>query len=186
MRNLPLCDVEEIDELAWPENHQEITLTSPALRVMTDFTQEKPLVISESVSAHETEKLMLNAHVRLKIVLDKEQHFLGVVSLTDIFHQEIMKKVANGYVHDDLLVTDFMQPKSELKAIDFSDLASAKVGDILETLKTNGQRHCLVIDKDKHRIRGVVSASDLVRKLKLNIDLKFPPTFLEIFNTVHG
>ncbi|PCI60201.1 MAG: histidine kinase [Gammaproteobacteria bacterium] len=186
MRSLSLCDVEQVDELAWPENYQEITLNSPALLVLTDFKKHKPLVIDEDVSAHDTEQLMMHAHVRLKIVVDKDNKFLGVVSLMDINHQEIMKKVAAGYKHDDLLVTDFMQPKSALKAIDFNDLKNAHVGDILETLKTNGERHCLVINREKHNIRGVVSASNLVRTLKLEFDLSYPPSFVEIFNLIHA
>ncbi len=184
MRNLNLCDVEQIDELVWPENYQEINLRSPALRVLTDFKKNIPSVIGEDVCAHETEQMMLKAHVRLKIVVDGASKFLGVVGLVDITHQEIMKKIAKGHQHDELLVSDFMQPKSELKAIDFADLEQATVGDILETLKTNGERHCLVINKQKHNIRGVVSASDLVRMLKLNIDLSRPPSFLEVFNVI--
>lgn len=186
MRTLSLCHVEEIDELAWPENHQKINLQSSALSVFTDFKKHKPLVIDGDLSAHEAEQLMLNAHVRLKIVLDQKNKFLGVVSLTDISHQEIMKKVANGHYHDDLLVTDFMQSKSSLKAIDFEELQNANVGDVLQTLKANGQRHCLVIDRNKHYIRGVVSASDLVKTLKLDVDLSSPPTFIDIFNIIHN
>jgi len=186
MRSLTLCDVEEVDELAWPEDFQEIGLHSPAIITLTDFKKHKPLVIDEKVSAHDAEQLMFKAHVRLKLVVDSNNKFLGVVSLTDINHQEIMKKVASGFDHDELLVTDFMQPKSQLKAIDFADLQNATVGDILETLKTNGERHCLVINKEKHNIRGVVSASDIVRMLKIEIDLSLPPSFVEIFNVVHN
>ncbi len=186
MRSLPLYDVEQVDELVWPENYKEITLQSSALLALTDFKEHKPLVIEDSVSAHEAEQLMRHAHVHLKIVVDKEDHFLGIVSLSDICHQEIMKKVAGGFEHDELLVTDFMQPKTALKAISFADLEHATVGDLLETLKANGHRHCLVVDRENHKIRGVVSASDLVRMLKLKIDLSFPPTFIEIFKAVHN
>jgi DeoR family transcriptional regulator, catabolite repression regulator len=186
MRSLTLWDVEQVDELAWPENYQEINLNSPAMLALTDFKKHKPFVIEEDVSAHKTEQLMRNAHVRLKIVVDKTSNFLGIVGLTDIHHQEIMKKVASGHKHGELLVTDFMHPKADLKAIDFADLKNANVGDLLETLKTNGERHCLVIDRDQHHIRGVVSSSDLVRMLKLNIDLSLPPSFVEVFKVVHS
>ncbi len=186
MRSLPLYAVEQVDELVWPENYKEITLHSSALLALTDFKEHKPLVIEDTVNAHEAEQLMRHAHVHLKIVVDKDDKFLGIVGLSDICHQEIMKKVASGFEHDELLVTDFMHPKSALKAIDYSDLEHASVGDLLETLKTNGQRHCLVIDRENHKIRGVVSASDLVKMLKLKIDLSLPPTFIEIFNVVHS
>ena len=186
MRSLDLYDVEQVDELAWPENYQEVTVNSPADVVLTDFKKHKPFVIDEGVSAHQTEQLMMNAHVRLKIVVDKENKFVGIISLTDIHHQEIMKRVAAGHSHDELLVTDFMQPKSALKAIDYADVMHASVGDLLETLKANGERHCLVVNKNEHNIRGVISASDIVRTLKLNFDLTAPPTFVDIFKTVHG
>ncbi len=186
MRSLTLYNVEQVDKLAWPENYQEINLDSPALLALTDFKKNKPLVIEETVSAHEAEQLMLRAHVHLKLIVDKNKKFVGVVSLNDIAQQEILKKIASGYSQNELLVADFMQSKISLKAIDYADLQFATVGDILETLKTNGERHCLVVNREKHNIRGVVSASDLVRMLKLNIDLSLPPSFVEIFNVVHN
>ncbi len=186
MRTLSLCNVEKIDELAWPENYQEINLQSSALLVFTDFEEHKPLALDSELSAHEAEQLMLNAHVHLKIVLDQNNKFIGIVSSDDISHQEIMKKVANGYYHDDLQVSDFMQSKSSLKAIDFDELQNASVGDVLQTLKVNGQRHCLVMDRINHHIRGVVSASDIVRTLKLRVDLSLPPSFIDIFNLIHS
>jgi CBS domain containing-hemolysin-like protein len=186
MRSLPLYNVEQVDELVWPENYKEITLHSSALLALTDFKEQKPLVIEETVKAHEAEQLMRHAHVHLKIVVDKEDKFVGIVSLADICHQEIMKKVASGFELDELLVTDFMISKADLKAIDYADLEHASVGDLLETLKSNGQRHCLVVEREAHKIRGVVSASDLVRMLKLKIDLSLPPTFIEIFEVVHA
>ena len=185
MKTLTLCDVEQIDELAWPEDFQDINLMSSAKCVFTDFKKSKPLVINESINAHQAEQLMMNAHVRLKLVVDSSNKFLGVVSLTDINHQEIMKRIASGADHDELLVTDFMRAKSTLKAIDYDDLKTASVGDLLQTLQTNGERHCLVLDKENHNIRGVISASDLVRMLKLHFDLTLPPSFVDIFNIIN-
>ncbi len=185
MRTLNLFNVEAVDELAWPENYQEINLNSSALLVFTDFKKHKPLVIDGNLNALKAEKLMMNAHVRLKIVLDNNNRFIGVVSLSDISHQEIMKKVASGDKHDDLSVSDFMQTKALLKAISYEELKSSSVGDVLQTLKANGERHCLVIDKDEHNIRGVISTSDLVRILKLHIDLSLPLSFVDIFNLIH-
>lgn len=187
MRTLNLFNVEEVDELAWPDNYQAINLDSSALLVFTDFKKHKPLVIDGDLKAHEAEQLMMNSHVRLKIVLDENGHFIGVVSLLDISHREIVKKVARGYAHDDLQVIDFMQTKASLNAIDYAELKTSSVGDILQTLKANGEsHHCLVIDKEQHNIRGVISTSDLVRRLKLHIDLSLPPSFVDIFNLIHS
>ena len=185
MNTLNLFDVEQVDELSWPQPQDTIDLRSSALTVFTDFTEHKPLVIDGDFEAHEAEKLMVNAHVRLKIVLNSKGDFIGVVSLSAISHRNIVKKVASGIDHDDLVVSDFMEAKADLKAIDYAELKISSVGDVLQTLKTNGKRHCLVVDRKSHSIRGVISTSDLVRTLKLDVDLTLPLSFGNVFDHIN-
>ena len=79
-----------------------------------------------------------------------------------------------------------MQAKSELKAIDYADLRISSVGDVLQTLKESGKRHCLVIDKEAHSICGVISTSDLELALKSDVDLTLPLSFGNVFNLTHA
>jgi CBS domain containing-hemolysin-like protein len=184
VKKLTLHAVEAVDELAWPENHHEYTLHSSALDVFTDFKSIKPLVIEASSSAVEVERLMKKAHVRLKIVIDKNQHFIGLVSYNSLNSQEMVKKLVKGESRENLMVTDFMIPKSKLKAIAYTDIANAKIGDVIETLKVAGQQHCLVIDRKDHTIRGVLSANDIAKKLHLAIDVSTPTSFASIFEAI--
>jgi CBS domain containing-hemolysin-like protein len=184
VKKLTLHAVEAVDELAWPANHQEHSLHSPALDVFTDFKNVKPLVIDAHSSAVEVESLMKKSHVRLKLVIDKKQHFIGLVSYDSLNSQEIVKKLVKGDVRENLLITDFMIPKSKLKAIAYADIVNAKIGDVIETLKVAGQQHCLVIDRKDHTIRGVLSANDIAKKLHLAIDVSTPTSFASIFEAI--
>ena len=184
VKKLTLHAVEAIDELAWPANYQEFTLRSPALHVFTDFKNLMPLVIESNTKATDVEFLMKKAHVRLKLVIDKHEKFLGLISFDSLNHQEIVKKQADGHHRDNLLISDFMIPKSQLKAIDYADIVHAKIGDIIETLKAAGQQHCLVVDREHHTIRGVLSANDIAKRLKLDIDVSTPTSFASIFEVI--
>jgi hypothetical protein len=86
----------------------EISEDSPCLNVFTDFKIHRPLVIESSTRAYLVEELMLKAHVRLKLVVEKDGHFL------------------HGYTY----------------------------------------QHCLVIDTNSNRVRGLISVSDIARRLK--------------------
>ena len=184
MKNLALYETESIDELAWPTDHQDLTVESPAIDVFTDFAVHKPLVIEASTSAHDALLLMQKTHVRLKLVVDSNNHFLGVVSLETLNRQEIVKKISEGYVKEDLQVTDFMQQKSALKAFDYKDILQAKIGDIVDSLQHSGFQHCLVIDREQHQIRGIFSASDITRKLHLPIDITNRSSFYNVYRAI--
>lgn len=185
MKKLNLYAVENIDQLAWPENSQDISIKSPALTIFTDFTHNEPLVIEQSTLAIDVEHLMKQAHVRLKLVIDDAEQFIGLVSSELLNHQEIMKKVAQGFIREQLNVTDFMLEKSQLKAIDYQDLCHSRIGDVVETLHDAGQQHCLVVDHLTHSIRGVLSANDIAKRLKLGLDVSTATSFSSIFKAIY-
>ncbi|MFT4941907.1 MAG: CBS domain-containing protein [Paraglaciecola sp.] len=186
MKNLALYNVNQLDQLAWPEKYQGITLDSPAMAVFTDFKKSKPLVIQDDAPASDVERRMIEERVRLKIVLDEANKFVGVISLDDLNSQEVIKRIASGIERSELLVSNFMRSKDQLKVILLSELVNATVYDVVEMLKTNGLQHCLVVDDTAHQIRGIVSASDLARGLGIAMNLRVSPTFFDIFNGMYS
>ena len=185
MRKLAFYDTETIAELAWPQANQKITRNSPATKVFTDFVEYEPFVIEASMSALEAERLMQQTHVRLKFVVDGNNHFLGVVSLDDLGTQEVMKKLSEGYQREELLVADFMRPRSMMKAFSYAEISTATIGEIINSLQGSGHQHALVIDRESHKIRGIISSSDIARKLKLPIDISNKSSFSHIFAVVN-
>ena len=83
-------------------------------------------------------------------------------------------------------MTDFMQPRSRLKAFNYQELEEAVIGDVVEALKYSGQQHYLVLDRETHKIRGIFSSSDIARKLHLAIDIQNRSSFLHIFEAIHA
>ena len=57
--------------------------------------------------------------------------------------------------------------------------------DVVETLKNNGLNHCLVIDLNNNKIRGLISSSDIARKLHLAINIDTKTSFIKIFEAIH-
>jgi CBS domain containing-hemolysin-like protein len=185
MKKLDFYSVDNVEALAWPTKPELISVDSSAIEVFTDFQANQPLVIDADTRALDAQKFMLQAHVRLKIVVDENNHFLGLISLDDLNSQEIIKHVSKGDNRDELIVTDFMRPKSELQAFNYAAIQKASIMDVIQALKETGQQHCLVVDFKENKIRGIISASDISRKLKLPLDIRNNSSFLSIFNVLH-
>jgi CBS domain containing-hemolysin-like protein len=185
MKNLKLVTLENIDHIVTPADFEKVTLDSPAKKIFTDFKQFSPLVIEENTKAIDALKLMRKAHVHLKIVMSNNSNFVGVISSFDISEQQIMHKVATGYAREDILVNDLMLPRNDLLAFSIQELEHSTVNDVIEALKQNGLRHCLVIDSENHHIRGLISSSDIARKLHIPIEINTNVTFAKIFNAVN-
>lgn len=184
MKALKLYPTIEVDELAWPEEVEGLTTDSPALLFFTDFDRVKPLVVEANLSAIEVKKLMQKSHVQLKFVLDDANHFIGVVSAEDLTDRRIVQKVSEGSKREDLSITDLMTPKRDLKALDYLEVERATIGEVIDKLKDSGAQHCLVIDRRRHKIRGIFSASDISRKLHLPIDIPDKSSFYKVFSEV--
>lgn len=185
MKAIALYEADQIHHLVWPENVQQLTLKSPADAVFTDFLHHQPLVLGSDTLAVEAEQIMRRSHVRLEIVLNCRQEFVGVVALEDLSESEIIKKVAMGLPRDELRVADMMRRRQQLRVFDYQDLVRMTVADVLEVLKQYGHQHCLVGEREPQLIRGILSASDVARKLKVDIAIAQPPKFAELYRALH-
>jgi len=182
MRKLHLYPASHYEEMVWPEEIDSLSLETPALDFFTDFKSNRPLVIESSVSAIEVQKLMKKAHVRLKFVINPQYQFLGVVSTDDLVDRLIVQKTSEGFKREEIAVTELMRPKKNLSTLDYNELSRATIGDVIIALKDSGQQHCLVVDKDSNKIRGIFSASDISRKLHLSIDIQEKSSFYKVFS----
>lgn len=179
-----LYSLEPTDQLAWPDANADFSLDSPALYALTDFRYHQPHFVSADDSASAVEQAMLRAHVRLQLVVDQQQNFLGLIALEDLNSQEILKRVAAGFDRQMLSARDFMRPRNTLCALDYQELQRATVRDLVETLKDNEHQHYLVVDRNQQQIRGVISASDLARKLQLEIKIHQRSSFVEVYKAL--
>lgn len=184
MKKLNFETIRDLEVLSYPKDPEELTLASPAVNFFTDFEKVKPLILDGDTDADTARQMMLKSHVRLKLVVDDNYKFIGIVSLDDISDQKITATQNKLNKRGQILVSDLMVGKSNLRAFDYSQIINSTIEDVIEHLKSNGQQHCLVVDRASNKIRGIFSASDISRKLGLPVNIQDQSSFYKVFSAV--
>ena len=184
MKTLALYAVEAIDHLVQPADFDGTTLNSPALAVVTDFKHSQPNMLSAAAKARDALTMMQQEHSRLKLVVDNSGELVGLLHLEQLSEQALMRHVAFGANRDDICVADVMRPRERIKALAYQQLQHCSIADVVNTLQSSGEQHCVVVDRQSHQIRGVISAQDIARRLKVQLNIAQAPTFLHIFDSL--
>jgi CBS domain containing-hemolysin-like protein len=163
---------------------ERVGLDNPALDVMTDFRRMTAFIATPGDTISQAEERMIRRKVRLLFVMDGHDQVAGLVTSTDIHGEKPLQVVqSRGIRRDEVLVADIMTPVDRLEAVDFDDLAHASVGHVLETLKSCGRQHALVIEHTdgKQMVRGLLSLSQLCKQLGVVVEAaEVARTFTEI------
>ena len=163
---------------------ERVGLENPALDVMTDFRRLTAFIATPGDTITQAEERMIRRKVRLLFVMDTLDRVAGLITSTDIQGEKPLKIVqSRGIRRDEVLVADIMTPVDRLEAVDFDDIAHARVGHVLETLKARGRQHALVIEHTEGRqmVRGLLSLSQLCKQLGVVVETtEVADTFLEI------
>lgn len=155
---------------AQPKAAAAVTLASPALDVMTDLAQVRAATIAPETRLDKAEQAMIQQGVRSLFVVSEFPCVDGLVTATDLMGEKPVRLVNQRNVErQDLSVADVMTKLSMLDALDYDELKSATVGDVVTTFKKVGQTHLLVVqvatNKGPARIRGVISITQMERQL---------------------
>lgn len=162
-----------------------VALDDPAVAVMTDFQKVTALTIDPDVGVDTAERVMRRRNVRMLLVVDAENHVLGIITSNDMFGERTLQCIdARGIAREDALVRDIMTPQDRLEVIAMDDVLHAHVGNVVATLKANGRRHAVVVDaaaSGRQTVRGVFSASQIARQLGESVEItEIAQTFAEI------
>ena len=161
-----------------------VGLDNPALDVMTDFRRLTAFIATPGDTIQQAEERMRRRKVRLLFVMDAQDRVAGLVTSTDIHGEKPMQVVqGRGIRRDEVLVADIMTPVERLEAVDYDDIAHARVGHVLETLKARGRQHALVIEHTSggQMVRGLLSLSQLCKQLGVTVETtEVADTFTEI------
>ena len=186
MKTLTYVSTKNVNELTWPTTVENSTLYSSALSVFTDFQNAGPRVIESSTPADELVHLMRKEHVRMKIVVDENNQFIGIISLEDLSEDVFIKQVANGFKRSELMVADLMRSKEVLLALSYTSLKHSDIESLLFSQRNNSLQHLLVIDEETKAIRGLVSSNDVARQLRLDIDVSYSSFEQTYQSAIHG
>lgn len=187
-KRLPTLPLSDIDTIQQPECETHIDMHSPARHVLTDFTRTRPFMIEQSTPLGTAREMMKRAHVRLKLVIDRDEQFRGLISFTDLLSVKVMQATEKSRLTPkELTVADVMTPRADLHAIDVQHFNHASIGDVLLTMKTYGDQHVLVVDDRKRCVCGIVSSSDIARALHVPVDISERAcSFAQIYQAVRG
>ena len=163
---------------------ERVELDNPALDVMTDFRRLTAFIATPGDTIKQAEERMIRRKVRLLFVMDSHDRVAGLITSTDIHGEKPLQVVqSRGIRRDEVLVADIMTPVELLEAVDYDDIAHARVGHVLETLKARGRQHALVIEHTEGRqmVRGLLSLSQLCKQLGVTVETtEVANTFIEI------
>lgn len=152
----------------------QVSLDSPAIDVMTDLTMVRAETVSPNTPLDDAEAKMIAGGVRLLFVTNAMNHVIGIITSKDFSGERILHLINDSNTaRKDLIVRDIMTAQHKIDVLEMGDVATARVGDLVETLKRMGRQHALVIDRstDGHQtIRGVLSTSQISRQLGESID----------------
>jgi CBS domain-containing protein len=170
--------------LQTPSAHVE--LGDPAVRVMTDLNEVMAVTIGPEKTVEAARERMIRHSVRLLLVIDDQESVLGLVTATDILGEKPLQFIQkSGGRREDVLVSNIMTPQEKLEVLYMQDVAAAKVGHVVATLKKCGRQHALVVDTEEpgqaQRVRGIFSTSQISKLLGTEIQtLEIAQTFAEI------
>lgn len=187
---LPAASMKEGATFSRPDSTAlELTsLDAPAAAVMTDLKKINAVTIDGAASLEAAESRMRQRGVRMLFVVGWQDNILGLITATDLLGERPMQFIQkNGGAWRDITVNDIMTPQGKLEVLCMDDVARARVGDIVATLKKAGRQHALVVDCNSREpdtqqvVCGIFSTSQIARQAGVEIQTaEIASTFAEI------
>ena len=165
---------------------ERVTAADPALAAMTDLGQVTAYTTELTTPLSKALDLMIRRRVRLLLVNNANHQVIGLITSRDIEGEKPARILARaGGAWEDLLVADIMTLHPKLEVLLMEEVANARVGDIIATLRQAGRQHALVVDADpdtgKPAVRGLFSLSQIGLQLGLDINpAQQPTTFADL------
>ena len=158
------------------KNRDKVSMTDPAIYVMTDLSQTIPFSVTATAPINEANDRMIAYGVRLLFVTDGKKSLIGLITATDVLGEKPMQHITeHGGKREDIMARDVMTTAGNIDVLNLSDVESANIGDIIETIKATRRQHLLVVeptaDETTESIRGIFSTSHIANQLGIKIDV---------------
>lgn len=187
----PLIQLGSTPTLVVPKK-PSLSPQSPAISVLTDFSQVRPQWIDGDTPVDQAHQKMRGAGVRLLFVMDSHEHCIGVVTAKEI----IGKRRINIAMQqrqlswEDITAEMIMTPWHTLSAMPINQLSSLSIEDLVISMESFTDQHLLIIEHDdRHdpRIRGIISASDIQAAIGKTINaIPRAQSFADICHVITG
>jgi len=168
-KSLPVQYLTGTVQISQPASPNSVTLDSPASEVMTDLRKLQAAVIASNITMEIANNYMIHRGVRTLLVVNDDNSLAGIITATDILGEKPMRFIQErGFKRSEILVLDLMTPLEKLEAISLEEVAHARVGNIVASLRESDRLHELVIDHDFSglpEICGIFSWTQIEKQL---------------------
>jgi CBS domain containing-hemolysin-like protein len=152
---------------------------------MTDLELTSAALIRPGDSIDEANRRMIQAGVRMLLVVDEYRKVAGLITANDVLGEKPIQVITErGARRQDIVVRDIMTPQDRFEVLRMQDVRRAHVGHIVATLKDATRQHAIVVDTDsagQQRVRGVFSVTQIARQLGVSLQTsEIARTFSEI------
>ncbi|MFC3031732.1 CBS domain-containing protein [Pseudoalteromonas fenneropenaei] len=163
-----------------------VSLDSPASQAMHAFHIVPPQLIDVDTSVDEAIMVLDKTHNRTSFVVDKLNNMLGVISKARLKSSYVLKVAAKiGVNRKDLSVGDIMVKLDKLNSVSEFAIRSARVGDVLKTLESEGHEHLLVVNHTPERVVGYFDLIDMAHMIGRPLSqIKLAKSFGEIVDSL--
>lgn len=167
------------------EAAHRVTSDDPAVSVMTDLTRVPAVLVDPDVDIEAAMRVMIRRNVRSLFVVNVDNEIVGLITATDLLGEKPLQHIQQyGGRRADIRVLDLMTPHSRLEVLPLAEVAHARVGHVVATLRQAGRQHAMVVEDDpsgRQMVRGVFSASQLEKQLGQPVSIgPVARTFAEI------
>ncbi|WP_404464589.1 CBS domain-containing protein [Vreelandella aquamarina] len=160
---------------------KHLTPESPALSVLTDFTQVMPQSIAGDTPIDDAHLKMRHGGIRLLFVMDKQAHCVGVLTAKEVIGTRRINLAMQqrNLERAEVTAAMIMTPWEKLSAMPLEQLASLTIEDLLLSMESFTEQHLLITERKPNQelsVRGIISATDIQTVMGSRIPAKLPTT----------
>ena len=162
-----------------------IDLTSPAIKMINNFTNKIPVRASFDTTIEQALK-QLNVQPSNFILVTDEQHkLIGIVSSADLQSSKTMIIAQRiGLPRSEVNLHHLMIPLTNLLGVSMQSLSYACIGDALQTMEHHGAMFLLVTTAN-NEICGLISAREIAKTLQIPVHITpIANSFSEVLESV--
>ena len=162
-----------------------IDLSSPALKMVNNFTQKTPIRAAHGTTITEALKQVSAQQSDFVLVTDEHQKLIGLVSSADLQSSKITIIAERlNMQRSEVSLRDIMTPVSRLTGVSMQSLSYACIGDALQTMEHQGTMFLLVTTAS-NEICGLISARQIAKTLHIPVHISpIAHSFSEVLENI--
>jgi signal-transduction protein with cAMP-binding, CBS, and nucleotidyltransferase domain len=153
---------------------RHVAVTDTAVRVVTDFTREPPMTVTEDRLIDDALRDMITAGVRALLVV-RGDLVSGLITSSDIQGERPLQflRTSSYMRHDEIEVRHIMTQWDRVPKLDWQSVRAARVYDVARAFKTICATHLVLVEQVENNgafVRGLLSRTRLERQLGHSIE----------------